>query len=298
MRLLVVSGRSGSGKTSALQLLEDEGFTCIDNIPLALLPNLIDYIREQEGRKFALGIDARNVDGDLGDLSRIFTHSNIPREQYKIIYLDTQTIVLHKRFSETRRKHPLSDHNTSLSEALEKERDILSPIIDIADIIVDTSALNHHDLRSTIRRIAVGNQNASMAITVVSFGFKHGSPTDTDFIFDVRSLPNPHWVPELRLQTGLDDGVIKYLSSQEAVEEMTNDIATFILKWIPSFEKNNRSYLTIGIGCTGGMHRSVFISEQIAERIKHTHANVQVRHQHLKANAIRAARTQEPKSDA
>ncbi|MFL0800050.1 MAG: RNase adapter RapZ [Agarilytica sp.] len=284
MRLLVISGRSGSGKTSALQLLEDEGYTCIDNIPVTLLPMLVDYICAQKTRLFALGIDARNIDGDLGDLVRILTKADIPREEYKVIYLDTRTEVLHKRFSETRRKHPLSDENTNLNEALEKERDILSPIVDISDIVVDTSELNLHDLRSTIRGISVGDESKGMAVSVVSFGFKHGAPTNADFMFDVRSLPNPHWIPELRLQSGLDDGVIKYLSSQDQVNEMVNDISTFVTKWIPSFQENNRSYLTVAIGCTGGMHRSVFISEQLTARLKASHKNVQVRHQHLKTN--------------
>ncbi len=281
MRFLVVSGRSGSGKTSALQLLEDEGFTCIDNIPVTLLPGLIDYISEQESRLFAIGIDARNLDGDLSKISGILEGSKIPRGEYKVIYLDTHTDVLHKRFSETRRKHPLSDENTGLSEALEKERLILAPMVDIADIIVDTSALNLHGLRSTMRRLVVGNQSQGMAIMVTSFGFKYGTPTDADFIFDVRSLPNPHWEPSLRLKTGLEEEVIEYLSDKEPVQEMIEDIVSFITKWLPSFRKNNRSYLTIAIGCTGGMHRSVFISERIAEHLKTNNRNVQVRHRHL-----------------
>lgn len=285
MRLLVISGRSGSGKTSALQLLEDEGYTCIDNIPVTLLPILIDYICQQKERRFALGIDARNIDGDLGDLVRIFSRSDIPHDEYKVIYLDTRTEVLHKRFSETRRKHPLSDKHTSLSEALEKEREILSPIIDIADIVVDTTELNLHDLRSTIRGIAVGDEGKGMAIAVVSFGFKHGAPTNADFIFDVRMLPNPHWVPELRLETGLDDGVINYLSAQQSVSDMIEDITQFMDKWIPSFQENNRSYLTIAIGCTGGMHRSVYISERLAKHFQTSHKNVQVRHQQINTKA-------------
>lgn len=285
MRILVISGRSGSGKTSALQLLEDEGFTCIDNIPVTLLPVLAEYIRNQHDLQFALGIDARNVEGNLADIRSILKGANIGREDYKVIYLDTKTDVLHRRYNETRRKHPLSNEDTSLSEALEKERDILSPIAADADVIVDTSSLNYHDLRSTIRRIAVGDDTQGMAITVASFGFKHGTPMDADYIFDVRSLPNPHWVPALRLQTGLDEGVINYLSEQAPVNEMINDIHQFILKWLPSLEANNRSYLTIGIGCTGGMHRSVFISEKLAELFKTTYKNVQVRHHHMKKRA-------------
>lgn len=281
MRFLVISGRSGSGKTSALQLLEDEGFTCIDNIPVTLLPGLIDYIGQQESQLFAIGIDARNLDGDLSRISGILQDSKIPRGEYKVIYLDTHTDVLHKRFSETRRKHPLSNENTGLSEALEKERTILAPMVDIADIIVDTSALNLHGLRSTMRRLVIGKQSQGIAIMFTSFGFKYGAPTDADFVFDVRSLPNPHWEPNLRLKTGLEDDVIEYLSAQKPVREMIDDISSFVTKWLPSFQNNNRSYLTIAIGCTGGMHRSVFISERLAEHLKKNNRNVQVRHRQL-----------------
>ncbi len=281
MRFLVISGRSGSGKTTALHLLEDEGFTCIDNIPVTLLPMLIDYISKQSAQKFAIGIDARNLDADLSLLEGILQNSKIPANDYKVIYLDTQTEVLFKRFSETRRKHPLSDENTALSEALEKERAMLAPIVHISDITIDTSSLNLHELRSTIRRLVVGNESQGMAIMFTSFGFKYGAPTDADFVFDVRSLPNPHWDSALRLKTGLEQEVIDYLSSQDEVSDMLDDIGGFIGKWIPSFQNNNRSYLTIAIGCTGGMHRSVYVCERLAERLKPVYKNVQVRHRQL-----------------
>ncbi|WP_086929951.1 RNase adapter RapZ [Agarilytica rhodophyticola] len=287
MSFLVISGRSGSGKTSALHLLEDEGFTCIDNIPVTLLPSLIEHINQQEKERFAIGIDARNLDKDLGTLSGILKSSQIPRENYKVIYLDTHTNVLIKRFSETRRRHPLSDENTGLNEALEKERDILAPIVGFADIIIDTSALNLHEMRSTMRQLIVGPQSKSMSIMFSSFGFKYGAPTDADFIFDVRSLPNPHWEPGLRLKTGLDVEVADYLSSQNSVEEMINDITGFVAKWIPSFENNNRSYLTVAIGCTGGMHRSVYISERLYQNLKETYKDVQVRHRQLQNNNLK-----------
>lgn len=287
MSFLVISGRSGSGKTSALHLLEDEGFTCIDNIPVTLLPSLIEHIGQQEKERFAIGIDARNLDKDLGTLSGILKTSQIPRKNYKVIYLDTHTNVLIKRFSETRRRHPLSDENTGLNEALEKERDILAPIVGLADIIIDTSALNLHELRSTMRQLIVGTQSKGMAIMFSSFGFKYGAPTDADFIFDVRSLPNPHWEPSLRLKTGLDEEVADYLANQSAVEEMINDIAGFVSKWVPSFQNNNRSYLTVAIGCTGGMHRSVYISERLNRILKETYHDVQVRHRELQNNNLK-----------
>lgn len=281
MRFLVVSGRSGSGKSSALHLLEDEGFTCIDNIPVTLLPTLIGYIKSESTRKFAIGIDARNIDGDLGDIDSMLTNSGIPVSEYKVIFLDTQKDILLKRFSETRRKHPLSNDETGLDEALEKERNILTPMVQMADAIIDTSTFSIHELRSTIRRMVVGNNAQSMAIMVVSFGFKYGCPTDADFIFDVRSLPNPHWEPSLRLKTGLEKEVQDYLSGQEKVAAMLHDLQDFFKRWIPSFEQNNRSYLTIAIGCTGGMHRSVYLGERLGEFLKQHFKHVQVRHRQL-----------------
>lgn len=288
MRFLIISGRSGSGKTSALHLLEDEGFTCIDNIPVTLLPTLITYISNQKTRRFALGIDARNLDGDLSKLASILENSSVPSEEYNVVYLDTQTEVLHKRFSETRRKHPLSNEQVGLSEALEKERDILAPIVAISDIIIDTSALNLHDLRSTVKRLVIGASDSNMAVMFTSFGFKHGMPTDADYVFDVRCLPNPHWEPNLRLHSGLEQPVIDYLSTQKPVTKMVEDIYQFINSWLSAFQNNNRSYLTIAIGCTGGMHRSVFISERLKERLKLNYSNVQVRHRDLKHGKAKA----------
>jgi len=282
MRFLVISGRSGSGKSSALHLLEDEGYTCIDNIPVSLLPALVEHIGQQNAQKFAIGIDARNLDSDLGRFSSILSSASVPRDEYKVIYLDTHKDTLLKRFSETRRKHPLSNEKTGLTEALEKERQILAPMVDLADTIVDTSNLNLHELRSTMRRLVVGNEGKGMAIMFTSFGFKYGAPIDADFVFDVRSLPNPHWDPSLRLKTGLEPEVIKYLQEQDLVTSMIEDISKFADKWIPSFQNNNRSYLTIAIGCTGGMHRSVYISECLAQRLKPNYSNVQVRHRQLK----------------
>lgn len=282
MRLLVVSGRSGSGKSSALHLLEDEGYTCIDNIPVSLTPGLIDYISQQKEQRFAIGIDARNLDGDLSPLSDMLEKSSLTRDEYKVIYLDTHKDVLLTRFSETRRKHPLSSDTVDLNEALELEREILAPMVAIADTIIDTSAMSLHELRSTVRRIVVGKQSKGLALRFTSFGFKFGVPTDADFIFDVRSLPNPHWERSLRLKTGLDPEVIDYLGKQPAVQEMMDDIYHFVIKWLPSFQDNNRSYLTIGIGCTGGMHRSVYMSECLAARVKQSYANVLVRHRQVK----------------
>jgi UPF0042 nucleotide-binding protein len=281
MQFLVITGRSGSGKSSALHLLEDEGYTCIDNIPVSLLPELIVHVNKNTEQKFAIGIDARNIDRDLGKISETLSSSLLLTDHYKVIYLDTHKDILLKRFSETRRKHPLSNETTGLDEAIEKERQILAPMFDLADIVLDTSALNLHELRSTIKRLVISEDSMGMAIMFSSFGFKFGTPIDADFIFDVRSLPNPHWEAGLKLKTGLEPEVIDFLDKQTPIQEMVDDIATFITKWIPSFERNNRSYLTIAIGCTGGMHRSVYICERLAARLKRDFKNVQARHRQL-----------------
>lgn len=280
MRFLIVTGRSGSGKSSALHLLEDEGYTCIDNLPVSLLPDLITHVSKNK-QKTAIGIDARNIDGDLGQLPSILEASQLPREEYKVIYLDTRKDVLLKRFSETRRKHPLSNKQTGLEEAIDQEQLVLSPMVNLADKIIDTSNFNLHELRSTIKAMVEDSNNPGMAITFTSFGFKFGVPIDADFVFDVRSLPNPHWQPNLRLKTGLDNEVIEFLDAQQEIQEMLNDIANFISKWISSFKNNNRSYLTIAIGCTGGMHRSVYLCEKLAQRVKNEYGNVQARHRQL-----------------
>ncbi len=284
MRLLIMSGRSGSGKSSALHLLEDEGFTCIDNLPVNLLPSLIEQIKTQPGdrRKFAIGIDARNLNSDLSKLPALLSFKKLPDIDCEIIYLDSSREMLLKRFSETRRKHPLSDSKTGLNEAIAKEKDMLEPIAKIADITLDTSALTLHELRSEIKRLVVGNdQSKGVALMFSSFGFKFGIPVDTDFVFDVRCLSNPYWNPQLRQYTGLESPVIDFLDRHEDVQKMYADLLTFISEWAPKFENNNRSYMTIAIGCTGGRHRSVYLCEKLAAALRPTFNNVQTRHRQL-----------------
>ena len=284
MRFIVVSGRSGSGKSSALHLLEDEGFTCIDNIPVALLPALIEQVHQEnspEKQKIAIGIDARNINSDLERLADTISNSHLSNDQYEIIFLDASKDVLLKRFSETRRRHPLSNESINLSEAIDKEKNILAPIVALADLTIDTSGLSLHQLRSAVKRLVVGKESQGVAIELTSFGFKYGMPIDVDFVFDVRCLPNPHWEPKLRTLTGKDQEVITFLQSEPEVNEMLEDILKFIKKWVPAFEANNRSYLTIGIGCTGGMHRSVYLCELIANNLKNDYKNVQVNHRQI-----------------
>ncbi|MDZ7922559.1 MAG: RNase adapter RapZ [Marinagarivorans sp.] len=269
MQFVVVSGRSGSGKSTALQLLEDCGYTCIDNIPVSLLPALITQMKNAgaDNLHLAVGIDARNIGGDLSRYPSIIKACNLSPNEFTTIYLDATNTVLLKRFSETRRKHPLSNEKTSLKEAIENEKSILEPIAKLADVTLDTSTLTLHELRSVVRKKIVAEETQGAALSFESFGFKYGMPVDADFVFDVRCLPNPFWKPELRGFTGQEPEVQKFLTEQPEVTEMITDIAAYLNKWLPSFQANNRSYLTVAIGCTGGMHRSVFIAEQINANI-------------------------------
>lgn len=287
MQFVVVSGRSGSGKSTALQLLEDCGYTCIDNLPVSLLPALITQMKSVDNGKLflAVGIDARNIGGDLSRYPSIIQACQLEASQFTTIFLDASNTVLLKRFSETRRKHPLSNDKTGLQQAIDSERAILEPVAALADITLDTSTLTLHELRSVIRKKVVGEDSKSAALSFESFGFKYGMPVDADFVFDVRCLPNPFWKPELRGFTGLEEPVQAFLSEQPEVMAMADDIAAYLSKWLPSFQANNRSYLTVAIGCTGGMHRSVFLAEHLTKVFKNTYGNVQVRHRQLAGQA-------------
>ena len=288
MRFLVVSGRSGSGKTAALHLLEDEGFTCIDNLPINLLPQLIEQICETTSlhANYAIGIDARNIYNDLSKLPNILEKSSLAEEQYEILFLDCSRERLLNRFSETRRRHPLSDESTGLNEAIAKEKSILEPLAEAANVTIDTSNLNLHELRGAVKRLLVGSSGQGTAIMFSSFGFKFGMPVGADFVFDVRCLPNPYWSPELRSKSGQDPEVIAFLDEQAMVQEMFHDILEFVRKWAPRFEDNNRSYLTIAIGCTGGWHRSVYLANKLAATLKRDYANVQTRHRQIESKSL------------
>lgn len=285
MQFVVISGRSGSGKTTALQLLEDAGFICIDNLPMSLLPALITQVAQAPNAdtiKFAVGIDARNLGGDLSRFPDIIAAAaEAQKVPFTIVYLDATSSVLIKRFSETRRRHPLSDKTTGLREAIESESSILEPVARIAHITIDTSNLTLHELRSAVKKQLVGGEGQGLALMFESFGFKYGVPVDADFMFDVRCLPNPFWQPELRLKTGLEPSVQAFLKDQPEVTGMLEDIAQFVAKWLPSFQQNNRSYLTVAIGCTGGMHRSVYLADQLGERFRQQFDNVQTRHRQI-----------------
>jgi UPF0042 nucleotide-binding protein len=281
MRLVVISGRSGSGKTSALNILEDVGFTCIDNLPVSLLSDLITKLKSEnlsEDLKLAVGIDARNLFGDLNLIPKELKTIEARGISVNVLFLQSRRADLLRRYSETRRKHPLSSTEVSLKEAIDLEKEILAPIAEIADRIIDTSGLSLHQLRDLIRNTVVPNDTEHMAILFESFGFKHGVPSDADFVFDVRCLPNPHWKLELRAQTGNDPEVIEFLESQVDVASMLADIIGYLTRWIPKHEVNNRSYLTVAIGCTGGQHRSVYLANRLTEHFSQNYPLVKVVH--------------------
>ena len=284
MRLVVISGRSGSGKTTALQALEDVGFYCIDNLPASLLPMLVDQMNSNSNgpRRIAVGIDARNQFADLKRFEEVVVRLREASDlSFEIVFLDASEESLLKRYSATRRKHPLSTDEIVLEQAIQLEKSLLEPIVSAADLQIDTTQLTLYQLRDTIKDRVAQRAEQTLALQFESFGFKHGVPLDIDFSFDVRILPNPYWYPELRQYTGQDRPVIDFLASEPEVQKMIEDIRSFIESWIPGFKNNNRSYVTVGIGCTGGQHRSVFVAEQLAGYFREHMDNVQVRHREL-----------------
>ena len=284
VRFLIVSGMSGSGKTIALQALEDLGYYCIDNLPATLLPSFVASFKAESGRgmqRSAVSIDVRNRQF----LTNLATHLKSLDEQaiaYSVLFLDAEQSVLLTRYSETRRKHPLTNAATSLREAIDQERRLLEPLSEIADRQLDTTQTTPHELKALVRDFAGGVSSAPLTLLFESFGYKYGTPADADFVFDVRCLPNPHWEEELRSLTGRDAPVIDFLSAKESVAEMLDSISGFLERWLPMFEKENRSYITIAIGCTGGQHRSVYLCENLGRKFQHRESvRIQVRHREL-----------------
>ena len=283
MKLTIISGRSGSGKSTVLHILEDRGYYCIDNLPASLLHSLANrvFTGETDIPNVAVSIDARNISADLEQVPNIVNDlksKNLPTE---IIFLDANSQTLMKRFNETRRKHPLSDERIGLKEAIDKESELLEPISAMANLSIDTGKMSLNKLRDLIKDRLVKNKEAGLALLFQSFGYKNGVPVDADIIYDVRCLPNPYWENSLRALTGLDEAVIKFLNSKNEVEEMYGDISQFLQKWLPKYEGNNRSYITVAIGCTGGQHRSVYLCEKFANEFVESIRNVQVRHREL-----------------
>lgn len=284
MRLVVVSGLSGSGKSVALHALEDLGFYCIDNIPAGLIRSFVNEIsthQDQVLESVGVGLDARNRPADIGKIPGLIQELRLDGVICDLIFLQANDEILLSRFSETRRKHPLSTAETSLPEAIKQERELLGTIIDAADLIIDTSDTNVYELREQIMQ-RVGERNPhSLSILIESFGYKHGLPADADFVFDVRCLPNPYWEPQLRALCGKDQPVKAFLEAQHAVQDMIDDICGYLETWIPHYKDFQRSYLTVAIGCTGGQHRSVYVTEAVAARLASRFGPVQTRHHEL-----------------
>ncbi|AYF88343.1 RNase adapter RapZ [Pseudomonas sp. JS3066] len=284
MRLIIVSGRSGSGKSTALDVLEDHGYYCIDNLPAALLPELAERAllhTELLQPQVAVSIDARNLPSQLQRFPELLVEARNRHIKCDVLYLDAEHDTLLKRFSETRRRHPLTNDNRSLAEAIRDEELLLAPIADLADLKIDTTHLNLYQLRDSIKLRLLNQPEPGTAFLIESFGFKRGMPVDADLVFDVRCLPNPYWKPELRDHSGLDSVVEEYLAGQPDVEEMYQDIHSYLSKWLPRFAASNRAYVTIAIGCTGGHHRSVYIANRLGAALKPSLKNVQVRHRDL-----------------
>ncbi len=285
MRIVIVSGMSGSGKTVALHTLEDEGFYCVDNLPGSLLPDLIATLTSPDSPRYetiAVGVDARSDENSINDFVKVLERlSKDDKLTIEILFLETRRETLLKRFSETRRKHPLSSKGIPLVTAIRKEADFLLQMKEHADLVIDTSTLNLHQLREIILTRMIGRKTESLALLFQSFGFKHGSPQSSDFVFDVRCLPNPYWEPSIRSFTGLDEPVREYLQRHPPVEEMYDSIRVFVEKWLPVFAAENRAYLTISIGCTGGRHRSVYLASRLAEHFLQHNDNVSTRHREL-----------------
>lgn len=283
MRLIVISGRSGSGKSTALHQLEDEGFYCIDNLPISLLPALMEKVSDQEFKLFrgtAVCIDARNAWKDLENFRDIL--ELLPSSvDTQVLYLDAQVNILLQRFGETRRRHPLSTASTPLAEAIDKERALLEPIASSATLILDTSQMTVYELRDTIKQRLLGITAGTMSILIQSFGFKRGVPADADLVFDVRMLPNPHWVKELRLKTGLDDEVCEFLANQPMTSELYDDLCHYLDSWLPRYRDGNRSYMNICLGCTGGQHRSVYLANRLFQHYREQFPTMHIRHREL-----------------
>lgn len=283
--LIIVSGLSGAGKSIVLDMLEDLDFYCIDNLPLSLLgtlhPRALASI-DPRCQRMAIGIDARTGGHieQVPELLQSLQKAN-PNFRLRVIFLHADTEVLLRRFSETRRKHPLTDGDTSLNDALGNERKLLEPIASIADVTLDTSHTNLHELRELIREQLSAAEDSSMLLQLQSFGFKYGVPDGVDLVFDVRCLPNPHWDPALRRLTGQDQAIQAWLGQQPEVQAMADDILGFLKRWLPAYRKQNRNYLTVAIGCTGGQHRSVYLVEKLATELAGKDRRVLVRHSEI-----------------
>lgn len=287
MRVVVVTGRSGAGKSSALGTLEDLNYYCIDNLPMALLPQAVDAVsKTTAGRGLAVSIDIRTL-GQLTEMPAQMAALKGQCDDVQVVYIDAHDDVLIRRYTETRRRHPLSQgaDRAHLSKALHDESQRLAPIASLATITVDSSQLSIHALRETLRRHLGSTAATDVFLKIESFGFKHGIPLDVDTIFDARALPNPHWEAALRPLTGRDQPVADYLRTFPSTQHLLAEITAHIQFWLPEHAKAGRQYFTVGIGCTGGQHRSVFLAEQVAINLRNLPAECEVVHRELASPA-------------
>jgi len=278
MQLVLITGLSGSGKSVALNALEDAGYYCVDNLPVSLVPDLVGFLEQAGHSRVALSIDVRSGQ-TLDALPQQLGVLRAAGKDVKILFLDAKDDTLIQRFSETRRRHPLADGQRTLPESIAREREILEQFASLSHHI-DTSELNPHALRNWVREF-VQVPTAGLTLLFESFAYKHGVPLDTDMVFDVRCLPNPHYDPRLRPYTGRDAPVVEFLQGDEDVRKMLSDIRRFIEEWLPCFDHDSRSYLSVGIGCTGGRHRSVYLAETLGSYFRGRHGRVLVRHREL-----------------
>ena len=279
MQLLLISGLSGSGKSIALNVLEDAGYFCIDNLPSPLLPQLVGQLHAEGSTRVAVAMDMRGGASIAGLPAQLRELQQRPGIELRFVFLDARDEVLIQRFSETRRRHPMAGEDTTLAEAIRHERDALENLASLGHRI-DTSNIRPNALRAMIKDFAALDERAGLTLLFESFGFKHGIPLDADLVFDVRCLPNPHYDPLLRPLTGRDAEVIAFLEAQPEVARMLGDIGDFVERWLPNYIRDNRSYLTVAVGCTGGQHRSVYFAERLAARFKAS-LRVLVRHRTL-----------------
>ncbi len=284
MRLIIVSGLSGSGKSVALHVLEDLGYYCVDNLPAALLRAAVDEITSdvgQNGKLLAVGIDARNRRRDLQALPKLIREFREQKIHTDVIFLQAGDDILLQRFADTRRRHPLAEHGVALRAAIAKEREILSEVINSADLIIDTSRTSIYELADAVRERVDRRNSDTLSILIESFGFKNGIPADADFVFDMRCLPNPYWTVQLRGLTGLDSEVTNFLDEQKNFVAMHADVLAFLERWIPEYRSANRGFLTVAVGCTGGQHRSVYMTEKLAASLRAQNDPVLTRHNEL-----------------
>lgn len=278
-RILIVTGQSGSGKSSALQVLEDLGYYCIDNLPLALLPEIVAKLDSENNlEQLALGVDVRSTRADLQEFDHVFEQLQ-QHGSVDIIYLTTQDQELIARFSASRRPHPLASRFKSLNQCIQEEKILLMPIQLRSTVHIDTTDKSVHDLKHTL--LSKLGQADNLILILQSFGYKHGIPLDADYVFDVRHLPNPHWELELRKFSGLDQPVQAFLQKSDQVEDMFNDLYYFLDKWLPTFAEGHRHYMTVSIGCTGGQHRSVYIVDRLKKALE-AKWSIQVLHREMK----------------